>query len=71
MCCSATAAVLAMMVWGVGSTPPIVTALSISLLTLVLASLWSRPPDSERLSRWERRLAGVAEATTPADEPGP
>ncbi len=58
MCCSVPVAVFAMVVWGVGSIPPIVAALSTSLLTLVLASLWSAAPDSERLSRWERRLAG-------------
>lgn len=61
MCLSAMVAIVAMMIWGVGSTPPIVLALGTSLLTLVAASLIGAPPDPESLSRWERRLSGFSD----------
>jgi SSS family solute:Na+ symporter len=61
MCLSAVAAVIAMIVWGAGSAPPIMVGISTSLVTLVIASFLTSPPEPARLSRWKRRLAGVAE----------
>lgn len=58
MCVSAVAAGVAMIVWGAGSTPPIVIGLGTSFLVLVGASLLTKPPDAARLLTWERRLTG-------------
>lgn len=58
MCVSTVVAVGAMIVWGPGSTPPIVLGLVASGLVLVGSSLLTKPPDATRLRAWERRLAG-------------
>jgi SSS family solute:Na+ symporter len=59
MCLSAVAAGGAMMVWGPGSTTPIVMGLATSLVVLPAASLASTPTDAARLRTWERRLEGA------------
>ncbi len=58
MCVSTLTAGGAMIVWGAGSTPPIVIGLGTSFLVLVGASLLTKPPDAARLLTWERRLTG-------------
>jgi hypothetical protein len=60
---SVAVAVVAMMIWGVGSTQPIMLGVATSLVTLVVASLLTAPPDPERLSLWEKRLMGSVETT--------
>jgi len=63
MSLSATASVIAMGWWGVGSSEPIMIGISTSLVTLVAVSLMTSPPGSEHLSQWEKRLAGVEDAS--------
>ncbi len=63
MSLSATASVIAMGRWGVGSSEPIMIGISTSLVTLVAVSLMTSPPGSEHLSQWEKRLAGAEEAS--------
>jgi SSS family solute:Na+ symporter len=58
---SATVAVAAMMVWGIGSTQPIMFGVATSLVTLVVVSLLTAPPDPERVSEWQRRMEGATE----------
>ena len=58
---SAMVSVIAMGRWGVGSSEPIMIGISTSLVTLVAVSLMTSPPGSERLSQWEKRLAGAEE----------
>ncbi len=60
MCVSAVAASAAMIVFGPGSTPPIVIGLVTSLAVLVGVSFLTTAPDVGRLRSWERRLAGGA-----------
>lgn len=58
MCVSAIAATAAMLVFGPGSTPPIVIGLVTSLAVLVAVSFLTTPPPAEHLRSWENRLAG-------------
>jgi SSS family solute:Na+ symporter len=61
MCLSASTAIVAMVVWGMDSTWPIILGIGTSLVTLVVVSLITTPPERERLLRWEKRLAGSEE----------
>ena len=58
MCASTVAAGLAMIVWGPGSTPPIVIGLAVSLFVLVTTSLLTSPTEPAKLHAWEERLRG-------------
>jgi SSS family solute:Na+ symporter len=60
MCASALAATAAMIVFGPGSTPPIVVGLLTSFLTLVLVSVATPPPEAGLLRTWQSRLSGGA-----------
>jgi SSS family solute:Na+ symporter len=58
MCLSCLTATSAMVIWGVGSTPPIMVGLGTSAVSLVAVSFLTAPPDSEHLSRWAGHLCG-------------
>jgi SSS family solute:Na+ symporter len=64
MCLSSAVAIVAMVIWGIGSTQPIMLGVATSLITLVVASLLTAAPDPDRLSRWESRLTGSEEPST-------
>lgn len=59
MAVSAVVATASMIVWGAGSSPPIIAGLLSSLVTLIGASLLTERPAGERLASWERRLSGL------------
>jgi SSS family solute:Na+ symporter len=65
MCLSAGVAITGMSVWGIDSTLPIILGLGTSLITLVVVSLVTTPPDRERLVHWEQRLAGTNDGSDP------
>jgi len=56
MCVSAVVAVVAMAIWGIGSNQPIMLGIAASVLTIVIASLLTPPPDREHMQRWQDRL---------------
>jgi len=56
MCLSCLAAISAMIVWGAGSTPPIMIGLATSLATLPTVSLLTKPPSTAQLSIWNRHI---------------
>ncbi len=55
---SATSAIMAMSIWGIGSTYPIIIGVTTSLVTLFTVSLVTTAPSDARLSDWEQRLSG-------------
>ena len=69
MCLSAAAAIAAMVVWGIGSTPPILVGLGTSLTALIAASLLTAPTPADRLSRWEERLKGATLEARAVEDP--
>jgi SSS family solute:Na+ symporter len=56
MCISATVAIVGMAIWGIGSNQPIMLGIAASVVTIVIASLLTAPPDHDHMQRWHDRL---------------
>lgn len=58
MLLSAVVSISAMLIWGIGSTPPIMLGIATSVVALVVATLLTAPPDEGQMRNWRGRLSG-------------